>query len=270
MTVAEAVEALARASLGLTDADLDRPYAWREYEEDGLRFALLVAHHELRACAADLGAERARVASPPTFALRTLAQYQVAHRSPGADDWSLRGVVARLLAAERAFLASILLATDAACAGHASPSWNARSKERVPAKDATGDARAALARSRDRILAECAGITTAELDVPSRFWEKQQYSVRFRLGRFEAHLRQHAVQAEKTLVAIGYPPSEAERLVRLLYQALGEVEGAVLGASALGAERLAECGAVVHARAREVEAALASHVRRPGEDTQRT
>ncbi|MDP9266294.1 MAG: hypothetical protein M3O91_09305 [Chloroflexota bacterium] len=69
-----------------------------------------------------------------------------------------------------------------------------------------------------------------ELDVPAWFWETEPMPVRFRLHRFEEHLRQHTIQLEKTLVGIGHPPTEAERLVRLVHNALGEMEALSLGA----------------------------------------
>lgn len=46
MTPTQAVERLVRASIHLSDADLGRPWAWNEYDEEGVRFALLMAHHE--------------------------------------------------------------------------------------------------------------------------------------------------------------------------------------------------------------------------------
>jgi hypothetical protein len=48
--------------------------------------------------------------------------------------------------------------------------------------------------------------------------------LRFRLHRFEEHLRQHTIQIDKTLVGIGKPPTEAHRLVRNVYNALADVE----------------------------------------------
>jgi hypothetical protein len=47
--------------------------------------------------------------------------------------------------------------------------------------------------------------------------------IRFRLHRFEEHLRQHTIQLDKTLAAIR-PPTEAHRLVRNIYNALADVE----------------------------------------------
>ena len=48
MTVTQAVERLVKACVHLGDADLEKTYVWEEYAEDGLRFALLTAHHQLR------------------------------------------------------------------------------------------------------------------------------------------------------------------------------------------------------------------------------
>jgi len=275
VSLAEAVEALVRASVGFGDADLDRAYAWRDYGGDGLRFALLVAHQELRTCAADLAAERDHAASF-TLAQRTLGQYGTARRdltgilagvrddewdrAPAEAQWPLRTVVAHVLGAERAFLAAILLALDAARAGRApTPPTREERAARVPLEEPAGDGAAvrdALGRSHARVLHECVAIADAELPTPSFFWEAEPYPVRFRLGRFEAHLRQHAVQAEKTLAGIAHPPTEAERLARLLHGALGEAEGALVGAPpSLGAERLAACAATIGDLARQVAAA---------------
>jgi hypothetical protein len=41
VTPTEAVERLVKTSVHLTDADLDKKYVWEEYDDDGLRFALL-------------------------------------------------------------------------------------------------------------------------------------------------------------------------------------------------------------------------------------
>jgi hypothetical protein len=59
-------------------------------------------------------------------------------------------------------------------------------------------------------------------------------SLQFRLHRFDSHLRQHSVQAEKALAALDGPPSEARRLLRLVYAALAEAEGYTIGAPETG------------------------------------
>ena len=69
-----------------------------------------------------------------------------------------------------------------------------------------------------------------DLDAPSEFWEGYDLDLRFRLLRFDAHLREHTIQVDKTLLGIDRTPNEPARLVRLLYNALGEAEGAAIGA----------------------------------------
>src|SRR5207249_7477589 len=75
-TVTQAVEELVRATVNLSDEDMGREWKWREYDEEGLRFALLMTHHELR----DLGVRLAARGRPPTQAQRILAQYHQAYR----------------------------------------------------------------------------------------------------------------------------------------------------------------------------------------------
>ena len=68
----------------------------------------------------------------------------------------------------------------------------------------------------------------------------------------EAHLRQHTIHAEKTLEALGRPPSEAMRLLRLIYAALAEAEGAAIGAADVAAQQRTATAQAILARAAEV------------------
>src|SRR5437867_316982 len=79
-TVTQAVEALVRATVELPDEAMDREWVWREYDEEGLRFALLLAQHELRDLAVRLAALRAVHGPPWTQAERILGQYHLAYR----------------------------------------------------------------------------------------------------------------------------------------------------------------------------------------------
>jgi hypothetical protein len=60
--------------------------------------------------------------------------------------------------------------------------------------------------------------------------------MRFRLHRFDSHMRQHTIHAEKTLTALLGPPPETQRLLRLIYQAWAEVEGVLIGSPDTGIE----------------------------------
>ena len=54
-------------------------------------------------------------------------------------------------------------------------------------------------------------------------------SIAFRLGRWSSHIREHAIQVEKTLAMLGRTPTEPERLVRLALAAYGRAEAVVFG-----------------------------------------
>ena len=272
MTVTRSAERLVRASVHLGDADLDTPYAWEEYKEDGLRFALLTVHHQLRDAQARVAAMRLGAGQPFTEAQRILAQVHEAYRDltgalagtseaeldapPPAEQWPLREVLRHMLGAEKGFLAAIEVALDCARSGRRSePSEEAWEAKRRPPEDPTGsraDALDALFRSHVAILRALDGVTDAELDTPSWFWEDTGYPIRFRMHRFEEHLRQHTIQVDKTLVALGHPPTEAERLVRNLYTALAGVESVSSG-SAAGQQTLDACAASIDAISAEVE-----------------
>lgn len=275
MTPTQAVERLVKASVHLGDADLDRTYAWRDYDEDGLRFALLTAHHILRDTTASVAAARLRAGRPFTEAQRILAQVHEAYRdltgalagtieaeldmAPPAEQWPIREVLRHTLETEKAFLAAIEVALDAARSGRPSVASEAAFKaKRKPTEDPSGtraDALDALFRSHVAILQALASVTDAELDTPSFFWENEGYPVRFRMHRFEEHLRQHTVQVDKTLVTIGHQPTEAERLVRNLYTALAGVESVASDAGA-GQEIpliLERCAASIDEIARQAE-----------------
>jgi len=275
VTPTQAVERLVKASVHLSDADLDGKYTWEEYDDDGLRFALLAAHLQLRETHATVAAARLGAGKPFTEAQRILAQVHEAYRDltgalagtsekemdaqpppdRGAEQWPIRKILEHMLGAEYGFLAAILTALDAARAGKPSePDEVAFKAHRKPGEDPGGsraDALNALYRSHVTILRALDGVTDTELATPSHFWEDKGYPIRFRMHRFEEHMRQHTVQVDKTLVALGHPPTEAERLVRNLYTALAGLES-VSGAG-VGNELLADCAAKIDAIAAEVE-----------------
>jgi hypothetical protein len=76
--------------------------------------------------------------------------------------------------------------------------------------------------------------------------------VEFRLHRFDSHLRQHTIQIEKTLGLLGHYPTEAVRLLRLIYASLAQVEGALLGASETGTAEQDRVADTIHTRLQEI------------------
>lgn len=247
-TVTQAVEDLVRASVRLPDAAMDAPWAWRMYDEEGLRFALLMTQHELRDLAVRLAAARDGAGSSPTQVERISAQYHEAYRDltgllhrvrddeldrePAPEHWPLRDVVRHMLGAIYGFSAVIQLAAEAHGRGAAiaepSDEEFARAKA-MPAPQgqlasgATRDVANTLFTAHQRALQAMRLVRDDQLEKPALFWDGEM-PLRFRLHRFEAHLRQHTIQVEKTLLGIGHPATEAERLVRLVHVALAGVE----------------------------------------------
>lgn len=249
-TVTQAVEALVRTTVRMSDEDMGRGWKWGAYDEEGLRFALLMTHHELRDLAVRLGA-RARTA--PTQAKRILAQYHEAYRdlsgvlagarsddldrTAAEGEWPVRETCVHMIGAEHGFLSVSRIALDRHRAGKpGEPSddeWNdARAPYAEARKTAESAVRAgAIEEIRDafatihiRVLRELADVRDAEIELPAWFWDGAM-PLRFRLHRFEEHLRQHIVQLDKVLAVIR-PPTEARRLVRNIYNALADVESA--------------------------------------------
>jgi hypothetical protein len=269
-TVTQAVEALVRATGDLPDAEMDRPWVWREYDEEGLRFTLLMAQHELRDLAVRLAAMRP---SPPSQAQRILGQYHHAYRDltgalaglrdedldrvPKVGEWPLRNVIEHMLGAEYGFLGTVQYARDPdrpADEEEAGDHWPVWRKERgYAAPDSLpggiADVRNAMFEIHRRVLRELGDLRDADLEKLAGFWDGLK-PIRFRLHRFEAHMIQHTVQVDKTLEWIGRTPTEARRLVRVLYRDLAAVE--MLSSDGFGQRERDEVANTIGERAAEI------------------
>ena len=269
-TVTQAVEALVRVTVDLPDAAMDRPWVWREYDEEGLRFALLMAQHELRDLAVRLAAMRP---APPSQATRILGQYHHAYRDltgalaglrdedvdkvPKDGEWPVREVILHMLGAESGFLGTIQYARDPDRpadedeAGDRWPTWRKEHGYAALESIAGGivDVRNAMFESHRRVLRELGDLRDQDLEKPAGFWDGLK-PIRFRLHRFEAHMIQHTIQVDKTLDWIGRAPTEARRLVRVLYRDLAAVE--MLPSDGLGEIERDEVAKTIADRAAEI------------------
>ncbi|RME07828.1 MAG: DinB family protein [Anaerolineae bacterium] len=277
-----AVERFAAVVVSLSDDDLARPWEWRAYQE-GVRFAFFRTAEELHLLAARLLAQRSQTGKAFTVAHRALAQYHVAYRdlqallfaresalldAPVAGDaWPLRTVLGHTLAAEREMFARLRFAVmqhrqgvteavDLPSDVRAELIGSHQEFERTVRRLSLPGVLAYYDRLHKRVLRELADIRDEELDVPSLWWEGVPMSVAFRLGRLGSHLRQHTLQAEAMLRALTGEPSEARRLLRLVYAALAEAESAVIGDWLLGQREQQETAAIIAQRAGEIEALL--------------
>jgi hypothetical protein len=283
-SLARAVQRFASVTLPMPDSELDREWAWGAYDSEGVRFAFFRTYEELSELAAKTLAERAVKGLGPSAAQWILAQYHAAYRdlqavllgiggneaeqAPAEGEWPLRRVVAHIVGADMGFYGVVRYALDRHRSGDGRPAeipdeaWDTILGQDVSSIEETLDGPPEGIQSyhqvlHERVLNEFADISEEELAAPSIYWEGQEMSLRFRLHRFDSHLRQHIVQIEKTCAGIGRPPSEAERLLRLIFSALAEVEGTAIGAWEVGAGWRDEVAGVISARADEIAELLA-------------
>lgn len=280
----QAVDTFSRSAIGLSDTDLGTPLAgpmpetdrWRHYDSNR-REIFFHVYQELRELAVDINATRTTTA-PPTTAQRVLAQHQIAYRdmtgalagvrddevdrAPAEGEWPLRDVFEHLIGAELGFLLQIEWAIARRDSGADFPVPMPREGEalrRNNAIDVSGSLADILGRYdtlHDEVIAYAAPLSDADLDTPSVWWEEYAIPVRFRMQRWDAHLHEHIIQVDKTLSGINHPPSEAERLIRLIHNALGECEGALIGAPGTLIDRQQAVAAVISSRTPALTAQL--------------
>lgn len=279
-----AIEAFAAILQAQPDSKLELDWAWGAYDSEGVRFSLFRTYEELCELAVRTTAERVAQGQVISPAQQILAQYHAAYRdlqaallglpegvedqSPAEGEWSLRQVLAHIVGAEVGFYVVVKYALDRHRTGDGRPAeipdsaWDDTMAEGIDAIDAILDGPLAGIRAlhesiHDRVLGEFAGITLEELAVPSFYWEGYELSLRFRLHRFDSHFRQHTIQVDKTLQSLGHTPSEAKRILRRVYAALAETEGAAIGTWGIAQEFWSETAEAISARGDEIAGILA-------------
>ncbi|MCP4362940.1 MAG: DinB family protein [Chloroflexi bacterium] len=275
-----AVTHLAQTAHTFTDIDLSQPYHWRKHDE-GVRLAFLGTSQELRDLAVQCVQERQKRQMSITAAQHVLAQNHRGYRTlqavllgvteaeydqePAANEWPLRVVLGHIVAAERWFHTLVFVGLQHKQSSKLPPLLPNDAPETIVGPDADfcqimeegslAEMQAYYEKLHFRSWARFGGITADELAAPSPvWWEEETYSLQYRLHRFDAHLRQHLIQAEKTLVMLGRSPTEAHRLIRLLFDALAEVEGLTIGVERLLQTKQVELAAVIQERAETISA----------------
>lgn len=278
--LAKTIENFATITLPLTEKDLELPWTWKDHDEEGVRFAFFVTIEQLR----ELAVELASLRTPLTSVQRILGQYhaqymdlqaavfglstETTERAPTEGEWSIPRAYAHILATDIGFTSVIRYALERHRTGLWTPE-RMSNEDRMRIVGMTGDEYDLLMGSsleeliafhkdfHHKILAEFNSITDAELELPSTFWEETRFPIRHRLHRFEAHMIQHTVQIDKTLVAIHGPPSETRRLIRYLFAALAAVETNLIGTDTL-LEKCSNLAENISSRAAEIETTVQS------------
>ncbi len=271
ITLAQAVETFALIGIRFSNAALENFWQWESYEE-GVRFAFFLTYQELRDLATRTATQRTIQGPAISSAQRILSQHHAAYRDlcgilvgvdedeldrePAEGEWSLRVVLGHIIDAEQGFLSVIRYALDRHRSGDGRPLEMPDEEEAEDETDSSQETLKQILANYDalhfQILHELASISEDELQVPSSFWEDKPMQIRFRLHRFDAHLRQHTIQVEKTLLGIEHQPHESERLIRIIYGALGEAEGARIGAWETGANQWHEAATAITKRAIDI------------------
>jgi len=279
----KAVEQFANIAHKIPDTQLDNAWAWQSYDSEGIRFAFFRTYEELREMAVILQSERSIQAKPPSAAQLILAQYHAAYwdlqaallgveskqldQAPAEGEWPVRKIMAHIISAELGFYVVVRYALDRHRGGDEQPAeitreaWAATSgMDEAAFGSIMGGPFEGLrdyyTTLHERAMREFTDISDTELEVPSRYWEKELMSVRFRLHRFDSHLRQHTIQVDKTRVVLEQSPNEAKRLMRLIYAALADATGAAIGAREIGESRRLELAKTINARAEEIASRL--------------
>ncbi len=279
----QAISQFAELVLDLSDSDLEQEWVWGSYESEGIRFAYFRTYEQLRELAVKIRVARDAAGKPLTEVQLILAQYHAAYldlqavllgispeqadQAPSEGEWSLRRTDAHMIGADLGFYVAIKFALDRHRQGLdplveiADETWlditGMDEKELDAIMDSSLDGLQTYHRQlHRRILEDFVDINPSELQMHSKYWEKEPLSVSIRLGRFDSHLRQHTVQIEKTLVDLGYHPNESKRLLRLIYAALAGIEGALLGAPEISRREIEIRAEKIAARAEEIRSIL--------------
>lgn len=277
--LSNAIERFENLVQALPDSELEREWAWGAYTSEGVRFAFFRNYEDLCQMAVQIAHARDLAGKPLSGAQRILAQYHASFmdlqavmlgvesrffdKPPAEGEWSLRSTLAHIVGAEMGFYVAIKFAIDRYRKGEDhlrdidDETWLGIIGMEEPEIDAQMAAPLPRLESfyRDlhlRILTDFSGIANSELGIRTRYWEDEHYSLRFRLHRFDSHLRQHTIQVEKSLQALGFVPSESQRLLRLISAALAQVQGILVGMSREYDDLLSEAAASIDQRTLDI------------------
>jgi hypothetical protein len=249
--VAELRAARARtlqALVGLEESRLEQTVPWRGRPSE-VRFHLLgLAEHDderrfqLALTHDALGWRQPEAARILGLALEVHGHLRAAlvglpaadlDRSPGSGQWTLREVLAHVEQVAERYGLHTAYAVERASSTDDLPMRlpDERLPAVAPAARAGEPLPAILERLDalyDRLAAGLAGMASTDLLAPT-IWAGWELDVRFRLLRFSAHERQHAVHAAKILSALEFRPGEAQMILGQAEIARGALLGGLVG-----------------------------------------
>lgn len=243
-SVRQQVEEFARQMVFLDDTRLNEPWNWKGYEE-GLRFIFFRVYEELRQAAA-------MISAPQTTVQRRLVQHHLSFcnlqavllgfpdysldNEPAPGEWSVRKTLTHIVETEWTFYGVFHWNLTHRSTPTPIPDnfWDPFFKDHggfnlTTFTGSLADSMSFFSRVHGHIIKQLSLLPDQDLNFGMIFWEDEPMPLRFRLGRFDSHLRQHTIQIEKTMTALGIPLTEARQLMIMVYSALGELEGRLIG-----------------------------------------
>ena len=271
------VMAAVRDLATLTDADMEKEWAWKGDSEIELRYAFFNVLEAFERAGIDAakalridGTGRGRTAeliAPATAAKWDLQGLLLQlpdaawDAKPGGEEWTIRETMGHIIASQRGYAAvtawwqsqALPVSPDLPTArpGHI---YDVLPSDEEEGSGTPAEVHARLDEVLDQSTERLAGMPADRLAFGTR-WVGFALDIGFRLGRWSSHYREHTVQVEKTLVMLGHTPTEVDRLIRLILAEWGRAEAAVYG-SADKAEAVAVLAAAATA-ARKTAAEVA-------------
>jgi DinB family protein len=248
-----AIVAAAHDLLAIPEASLTRPWAWIGGSEEEVRYgayraaeALEATEMEARAAVAASGADRpraARIIGPSTAARWDLhglllpLDDDLLDADPGGGEWTIRLVLGHVIGSQRGYGWGTAWWLD-----RAYPAGDPALPARIPegffdaapdestteAEGIVDDLRSRLDAILDLSAERFAGQPDDRLELGAR-WSGFPVTVGFRIARWSSHIREHAIQVEKTFAMLGHVPTEPARLARHVLAAYGRAESTVFG-----------------------------------------
>jgi hypothetical protein len=277
------VMAAVRDLATLTDADMEKEWAWKGDSEIELRYVFYNVLEAFERAGIDAakalrisGTGRGRAAEliAPSTAARwdlqgLLLQLPDAawDADPGGEQWTVRQTLGHVIGGQRSYGAvtawwqAQALPVDQNLPkvlnlpkGRRPVVYDVLPSDEEEAAGTPAEVRGRLDDVLDQATERLAGLPADRLAFGTR-WVGYALDIGFRLGRWSSHFREHTVQVEKTLVMLGHTPTEVDRLIRLVLAEWGRAEAAVYG-SADGGEAVAVLGAAA-SRARVIASEVA-------------